>query len=60
LPIKRRLPRKRRAVGHNPDIITTLRLLYRSKANFATDCQTAQKKTEKSSYVYDVYLTNWP
>ena len=28
LPIKRRLPRKRRAVGHNPRIITALRLLY--------------------------------
>ena len=28
LPIKRRLPRKRRAVGHNPGIITALRLLY--------------------------------
>ena len=28
MPIRRRLPRKRRAVGHNPRIITALRLLY--------------------------------
>ena len=50
LPIKRRLPRKRRAVGHNPRIITALRLLYHSNKPIRACLPQSGSETGKAGF----------
>ena len=50
LPIKRRLPRKRRTVGHNPGIITALRLLYHSNKPIRACLPQSGSETGKAGF----------